>query len=185
VAVLFHFSEDPDIQRFRPHVPATNPGHRPAVWAIDERHAPLYWFPRDCPRVTAWPRDEAERATFRSAFTTDALRVHAIELAWLPAMRSTTVYRYDLPADGFSPWDDASGQWICDHDVAPTGVTPIGDLLAAHADAGIELRVVPSLWPLRDLAVTGPWDFSLVRLANAAARDCSVSSRSLMTTENA
>ena len=53
-AVLFHFSEDPTLQRFVPHVPRTNPAHEPAVWAIDDDHAPLYWFPRACPRITAW-----------------------------------------------------------------------------------------------------------------------------------
>ena len=185
MAVVYHFSEDPAIERFMPHVPTTNPGHRPAVWAIDERHAPLHWFPRDCPRVTAWPRDEREGAAFRSAFATDAARVHAIELGWLSRMRETTIYRYDLPADRFVPWDDASGQWICEYDVEPTAVTPIGDLLAAHAAARIELRLVPSLWPIRDLSVRGPWDFSLVRLANAAARDCSKTSGPDLGPENA
>ena len=50
---LFHFSHDPSIERFTPHVPATNPSQSPSVWAIDAEHAPLYWFPRNCPRVTA------------------------------------------------------------------------------------------------------------------------------------
>ncbi len=42
---LLHFSEDPSITRFVPHVPRTNPDHAPAVWAIDADHAPVYWFP--------------------------------------------------------------------------------------------------------------------------------------------
>ena len=49
-------------------------------------------------------------------------------------------------------------------------VTPLGDLLAAHVDAGIELRFVPSLWPLHDLAVSEAWEFGIVRMANAQAR---------------
>ena len=53
-APLLHFSEDPSITRFTPHVPATNPGQAPAVWAIDAAHAPVYWFPRDCPRGAVW-----------------------------------------------------------------------------------------------------------------------------------
>ena len=89
--MLYHFSEDPAIERFVPHVPPTNPTEAPAVWAIDAEHAPLYWFPRDCPRVTAWPRNDRERVAFRSAFTTIADRVHAIESAWLEAMRETAV----------------------------------------------------------------------------------------------
>ena len=46
-------------------------------------------------------------------------------------------------------------------------VEPVGDLLALHEQAGIELRVVDSLWPLRELAVSDDWDFSIVRMRNA------------------
>jgi hypothetical protein len=62
--VLHHFSEDPNIVRFDPHVPVTNPEHRAGVWVIDAAHAPLYWFPRDCPRVTVWPRTSQEVQRF-------------------------------------------------------------------------------------------------------------------------
>ena len=168
---MFHFSEDPTITRFVPHVPRTNPTHSPAVWAIDEAHSPLYWFPRNCPRVTAWPRTETEAAAFREAFATEAPRVHAIESGWLDRLTTTTLYRYEFDASDFAPWNDASGQWICVHAVAPLSVEPIGDLLALHRNAGIELRIVDSLWPLRDLAHRGPWDFSTVRMGNARPRE--------------
>jgi hypothetical protein len=165
--VLFHFSEDPRIERFVPHIPATNPTQAPAVWAIDEAHAPLYWFPRDCPRVTAWPRDDAERQAFEAAFTTTAPRVHAIEARWLDRLRAAELFRYDLPAETFVPWTEASGQWISRAEVVPLAVEPVGDLLAAHERAGIELRVVDSLWPVRALAISDRWDFSIVRMSNA------------------
>jgi hypothetical protein len=168
--VLFHFSEDPTIERFVPHVPATNPGQAPAVWAIDEEHAPLYWFPRDCPRVTAWPRAAAERPAFEAAFTTTARRVHAMEAGWLARVRSVELFRYTFAGGDFAPWADATGQWVADHAVEPVAVEPVGDLLAAHAAAPIELRVVPSLWPLHDLAVSDRWDFSIVRMRNAQPR---------------
>jgi Family of unknown function (DUF6886) len=167
---LYHFSEDPSITTFVPHVPATNRAHAPAVWAIDAAHAPLYWFPRDCPRVTAWPRSPAERPAFAAAFVTTARRVHAVEAAWLERMRTVALHRYAFADVDFVPWPDADGQWIADHAVAPLEVAPMGDLLAAHAAAGIELRLVPSLWPLRDLAVSERWGFSLVRMANATPR---------------
>lgn len=154
-----------------PHVPRTNPTHPPAVWAIDEEHAPLYWFPRNCPRVAAWPRNPTETAAFHEAFATTARRIHAIETAWLDRMKSTTIYRYELDATDFTPWADSSGQWICDHDIEPRCVEPIGDLLELHERAGIELRVVFSLWPLHDLAHQGPWDFSTVRMSNAQERE--------------
>ena len=168
--VVLHFSEDPTIERFAPHVPVTNPDHPPAVWAIDADHAPLYWFPRDCPRMTAWPRDEHERAAFEATFTTTSHRVHAIEAAWVERVRRAELYRYDLPGREFVPWAVATGQWVADHAVEPIGIEPVGDLLAAHAAAAIELRIVPSLWPLHDLAVGDRWDFSIVRMRNAQPR---------------
>jgi hypothetical protein len=169
-ALVHHFSEDPSIEWFEPHVPATNPDHPPAVWAIDAAHAPLYWFPRDCPRVTVWPRDAAERVAFEAAWSTTAVRVHAIALDWLERMRTTTLHRYDFDRSEFSPWPDASGQWVADHPVRPVAVTALGDLLAMHAAAGIELRLVPSLWPLHDAARSDRWDFSIVRMRNAPPR---------------
>ena len=47
---LWHFSEDPALARFRPRVPAAKPHAPPLVWAVDTRHAPFFWFPRECPR---------------------------------------------------------------------------------------------------------------------------------------
>jgi hypothetical protein len=169
-SVLFHFSEDPSIERFVPHVPKTNPTHRAGVWAIDQERAPLYWFPRECPRVTIWPFDDGGLAAFRSRFATAARRLHAIEFDWLERMHNAKVYRYEFDADGFEPWEQANGQWITDREVVPTAVEPVGDLLAAHHMAGIELRLTPSLWPLRDAAVEGEFDFSLVRMHNAQPR---------------
>lgn len=168
--VLFHFSEDPSITRFTPHVPRTNPAHRAAVWAIDDAHQSLYWFPRDCPRAAAWPRDERERARFEAAFGTPAWRVHAIEAAWLPRVRAALIYRYSLPAAPFVPWEDASGQWVSYEPVEPLAVEAIGDLVRLHERSGIELRVVESLWPVVDRMVSDDWDFSIVRIANAAPR---------------
>ena len=51
---LWHVSEDPTITRFAPHRAKTAATDEPLVWAIDTRHLPLYWFPRECPRCTFW-----------------------------------------------------------------------------------------------------------------------------------
>jgi uncharacterized protein DUF6886 len=68
---LWHFSEDSSLGRFRPHSPATNKQAPPLVWAVDTRHAPMFWFPRDCPRgciltspVSAAVRDRGRRLVF-------------------------------------------------------------------------------------------------------------------------
>jgi hypothetical protein len=46
--MLYHFSEDPNINEFVPRSMECMP---PVVWAIDEEHSFFYFFPRDCPRV--------------------------------------------------------------------------------------------------------------------------------------
>lgn len=165
---LYHFSEDPAIERFTPHVPATNPEHAARVWAIDERHQAAYWFPRGCPRVTVWCDDDAER--FGREFATAARRLHAIETRWRPAMTTTSVYRYELPSAEFSPWPEADGQWVSTATVEPLAVEPLGELAALHHDAGIELRAVESLWPIRDQVVAGDWPFSVIRMMYAGRR---------------
>jgi hypothetical protein len=168
--VLYHFSEDPSIARFEPRVSLAYPSHPPAVWAIDAAHAPLYWFPRECPRVAVWARNDGERRAFRPRFHTTADRLHALELVWLDRMRTATMYRYELPPTSFRPWADASGHHIADASVEPLAVTALDDLIALHVEANIELRLVPSLWPLIDEVTEDEFDFSIVRKHNAAHR---------------
>ena len=84
---VLHFSEEPDIPRFVPRPVSTRTDVGPYVWAVDRRRAPDYWFPRDCPRVLAWPEPdtaEADRADVLGPGGGD--RVHAIEYSWLTAM---------------------------------------------------------------------------------------------------
>ena len=162
---LYHFSEDPGIQVFRPHHPVGREHEPPRVWAIDEVKAPLYWFPRDCPRVTFWPAAQPER------------RVHAIEWGWLERMRTTVLYVYRLDGSTFAP-NPGGGGWISAEAVRPLAVEPVGDLLERHADAGIELRLVRNLWPLHRWAVASGMEFSSVRLRNAQPDDGSDSSAS-------
>lgn len=170
--LLHHFSEDDSIKVFEPHVPKTNPDQAPAVWAIDTVHAPLYWFPRQCPRITVWPRDASAPSVYRSTFCTAAWRLHAIEFAWFETMASTALYRYDLDAESFEPWAEATGQWISREAVRPLECSPVGDLLEQHRSAGIELRLVDDLWPLAALVADEQfgheWNFSMVRMGNAA-----------------
>ena len=69
MAHLLHFSEDPNIRVFHPHVPSSSPDNPPMVWAVDEEHAPGFWFPRDAPRACCWgePKSEIARTLRRVA----------------------------------------------------------------------------------------------------------------------
>jgi hypothetical protein len=44
---------------------------------------------------------------------------------------------------------------------------PVGDLLALHRDAGIQLRVLNNLWPFWNAVTATPLGFSGIRLRNA------------------
>lgn len=167
MAAVFHFSENPTIRRFTPHVPLSNPSHPPAVWAIDAAHAPLYWFPRDCPRASVWARTASECERLRELFGTEADRICATESGWFGRMRSVELYRYTFDVDDFVPWPEADGQYICDHVVEPVAIDLLDDLLALHIDAGVELRFTPRLGALTDQILASKLPFSLVRLRNA------------------
>jgi len=167
VDALWHFSEDASIRRFEPRA---DPGHdspEPFVWAIDDLHAPAYWFPRECPRGTFWAVPRTSDEDVERFLTGDrGRRVHAIQSNWLAALRQACVIGYRLPADTFEPYPRASGHWVSREAVEPLAVEELGDLLARHAGAGIELRVVPSLAPLWERVAASTLDFSGIRLRN-------------------
>jgi hypothetical protein len=94
-------------------------------------------------------------------------RVHVMEAAWLDRMRRCRLYAYNLPADTFRP-HDVGGYWISSEEVAAIDRLTINDLLAKHADAGIELRIVATIWPFWRRVVASTVEFSGSRLHNTA-----------------
>jgi hypothetical protein len=168
---LYHFSEDLAICRFVPQVAATSPAKEPLVWAVDAVHAHIYYSPRDCPRVTFYRSDRASDEDLQRFFAMPtATRVVAIESRWLDAMRGTSLYRYEFPGDGFALNDAGAGYWVSRETVVPLSVEPVGDLLNALTDAGAELRIMPSLWPLYEAVIASTLDFSIIRWRNASSR---------------
>ena len=163
---LWHVSENPEIGRFEPPVSATAAEREPLDWAIDTRHLPLYWFPRECPRGTFWA--DAETSPDDAArLLGDAARVHAIEESWLDRMRTAAVFAYRLPEEHFEPHPDVGGYWISRAPVEPIETELLDDLVGRHRRAEIELRVLPNLWPLWNDVVASTLEFSGMRLRNA------------------
>lgn len=165
---LWHFSEDPLLGLFLPRAPAANPAARPLVWAVDTRHAPTFWFPRDCPRGCIWPvstttREDRELFFGQSAAT----RIHVMESGWLGRMRECRLYAYRLPAGPFRP-HEVGGYWVAGEPVEAVGQEVIDDLPGRHARAGIELRITPSVWPFWRRVVNSTVEFSGSRLRNSA-----------------
>jgi Family of unknown function (DUF6886) len=168
---VLHFSEDPAISRFVPHVAPTSDRPEPYVWAVDAARAPDYWFPRACPRALAWVQPgstDADRDRIIGAGSGD--RVHAVEYGWLEAMRTVRLFAYRLPADRFRPvGGPAPHAHVAEAPVEPLGpAEPVGDLLALHAAAGIQLRLLPTLGPFWREVVASTLGFSGIRLGNAA-----------------
>jgi hypothetical protein len=154
---LWHVSEEAGIDRFEPR--------DGRVWAIDTRHVPLYWFPRDCPRATFWAVEDTTDDDVDRYLNGDRLRrVHVIEPVWLERMRNTQVHAYRLPDATFEPEDR---YWISSVAVEPIECVELPDLLAVHADAEIELRIAPQLLDLWERVIASTLDFSGIRLRNA------------------
>ncbi|NNE12022.1 MAG: hypothetical protein HKN41_07220 [Ilumatobacter sp.] len=166
-ATVFHYSEDGAIDRFTPHVPDSNPSHPAAVWAIDAEHSPLSWFPRDCPRISAWATDDRQREVLRREFATDADRICAAESGWLDRVRRAHVFRYSFDGEQFARWAEAEGQYISGDVVHPIAVDELDDLLALHAAAEVDLRFIPKLGTLMDRMLASGLPFSFVRIRDA------------------
>ena len=146
-------------------------GMPPAVWAIADRLLHNYLLPRDCPRVTFYARPDSDPADVaRLLGVTAAGHVVAIETGWLDAVRQATLWLYEFPADGFRRHDGGAGYYVAHHAVAPLSVERIDDVLAELTRRDVELRVTPSLWPLRDAVLASSLQFSFIRMANARPR---------------
>lgn len=169
---LYHFSEDPEIATFIPRpvrVPSLRvPGmewlNGPLVWAIEDQFDFLYHFPRECPRIVIWARNDtspADTATWLGPHRAAAY----IERAWLERCAETTLYRYTMPPGPFESLNEA-GMHVSRVQVVPSACVQLTGLPKTFAPRGVELRVVDSLVPLRDL-----WSTTLhtsgIRLRNA------------------
>lgn len=170
---VLHFSEDPTIREFSPRVAPTSRDPEAVVWAVDAARAPDYWFPRDCPRALAWTTESTTTEDRLAVLGPSARRVHAIEYDWLTRLQTVRLYAYAFDAADFEPYSDdpTSHAHVARTTVRPHGPPePVGDLLTLHRDAGIELRLVSTLWPWWDAVITSTVGFSGIRLRNAHVR---------------
>lgn len=173
---VLHFSEDPAITRFVPHLAATAQQPGEYVWAVDSSRSPDYWFPRQCPRAMAWTGPDSTE-TDRDLIIGPGCgtRVHAVEYGWLERMRTVELYAYRFDATPFRPFgEEGYGRgvaMVATEPVVPLGpAEPVGDLFGLHEKAGIALRVLPDLWPFWDAVTVSSLEWSGIRLRNARPR---------------
>jgi hypothetical protein len=162
VKTLWHFSEDASLSRFVPR--------DGKVWAIDDEHQWLYWFPRDCPRACFWATGRTTDEDVELWLDGDRdRRVVVIENSWLERMRSVELHAYRMPPEPFDVVQD-DRFYIASTAVEAIQRVEVGDLLARHAEAGNELRVAPALYPLWERVIETTLEFSGIRLRNAVRR---------------
>lgn len=165
---LLHFSEDPTITEFVPHVAATAQQRDAYVWAVDAALAPAYWFPRQCPRVLTWALPTSTNKDRERLLGPDGERVHAIEYRWLTALRTVELYAYRFAAEDFTPLGEPVSALVCSRRVRPLAPPDrVGDLFRLHAEAAIELRVQADLRPYCNAVTASTLGFSVIRMHNA------------------
>jgi len=165
--VVFHLSEEPDIDVFSPR--NADARSEPVVWAIDEGHIRNYLVPRDCPRVT-YAAGPGTTAADRERFLGSSPAVLAIETGWFERVRECRLWCYHLPGDTFELADECAGYFVSRVPVTPLRVQVIADPVSAVLERGVELRVQPSLWALREAVVASTLAFSIIRWRNAAPK---------------
>ncbi len=149
----YHLGEEPNISRLEPR-PAPDPSSGqtgPMVWAIDDAHLHNYLLPRNCPRVAFYAAPNS----------------HPDDVARL--LRQT-LYLYRFSPEPFLMIDADAGYYIAHQPVMPESVREITDLPAELFARNVELRVLPSLWKLRDVVAASSLQFSMIRMRNAGPR---------------
>ena len=165
---LYHISDEAAIEVFQPR-PSENPAiPGNVVWAMDAEHLPNYLFPRDCPRVTfrACENTSVEDID-RLLGGTSARVVIAVETAWLRTIRDTRLYVYEFLPEGFALADEIAGYYVSRAPVVPVCEREVGDLLSKITSHDVELRVMPSLWKLREAVIHSTLAYSIIRMRNA------------------
>jgi hypothetical protein len=165
--MLFHVSEKPHIERFDPR--PSEYTVEPVVWAIDGDRLRNYLVPRECPRVTFYAGPSTTTAD-KEHFLGSSVAVVAVEEQWLARVEDSRLYCYHLPPHTFECVDDCAGYFVSRTSVTPARVEPLDAPVSELRRRGVELRVLPNLWPLRDAVVGSSLLFSIIRMRNALPR---------------
>jgi hypothetical protein len=165
--MLFHISEEPDIERFDPR--PSEYTVEPVVWAIDGDRLRNYLVPRECPRVTFYAGPQTTTAD-KERFLRSSVAVMAVEEDWLTRVRESRLYCYHVPPQTFECIDECAGYFVSRESVLPVRVQVLEDPVSELRRRGVELRVLSDLWPLRDAVVASSLQFSIIRMRNALPR---------------
>ena len=167
---LYHISDKPGIKLFDPR-PAPSKSAKQEdlmVWAVDHAHLQNYLLPRNCPRVTFYATENSNPKDIERLMAgTSAKHVIAIETRWLPKIQKHCLYQYEFDSKGFTLVDEIAGYWISRKSVIPVSEKKIDNILAALLKHDVELRIMPSLWKLREEVINSSLVFSIIRINKA------------------
>lgn len=169
---LFHVSQQPGIERFVPRPPRSS--HHgisaPVVWAVAEPGLWTYLVPRECPRVTFYGTDTSLLEDVETYLQGEPeKKVIAIESAWLERCLATTLYRYEFAPDQFWLHDESANYYLSKREETPIAVVEIAHPLLELARSGVEIRVMPALWELRERIFRTSLGWGFIRMRNATA----------------
>jgi hypothetical protein len=170
IARLYHISDKSGIKRFEPRPAPSKSAKQKGkmVWAIDYQHLHNYLLPRNCPRVTFFAAENSDPKDIERLMAgTSAEHVIAVEARWLPEIQERCLYRYEFDSEDFTCVDDIAGYWISRKPVVPVGEIKIDDVLVALLEHDVELRVMPSLWKLREAIINSTLGYSIIRMNKA------------------
>lgn len=169
---LYHVSDRGDIDVFVPRTPPTpSPvASHPVVWAVDEPRLVNYLVPRECPRVTFYAAPTTTAGDRLRFFGNGPLHpVVAIEAGWLQRATDSALWIYELPSNSFACVDHTAGYFVSRVCVTAISRRLVAKPLLALANAGAELRVLPSLHALAAEVAASTLAFSCIRMRNAAS----------------
>lgn len=163
---LFHISEEVNIEHFEPRPCTRKELHgKNYVWAISEAKLPNYLLPRDCPRISFFKSGNNKAEILMRGVT--ASMVIAIEKNWLPVIQQTTLYQYEMNPINFQLVDETAGYYVSEQVETPIHKIIITNILNTLLHHDIELRILPSLWELREQVIHSTLGFSIIRMRNA------------------
>lgn len=171
--LLYHISSDSSIDEFHPRPPPsldTGVDYE-SVWAIDERHVVNYLLPRDCPRIGYYALPQSSKNDIdRLIGPSGSQHVLAIETNWFERALSESIWIYEFEANDFNPIDEGAGYHVSRTSVAPRNKREVASPIKEVLSLGVELRVMESLWSLRDEIVDSSLQYSCIRMRNANPR---------------
>lgn len=167
---LYHISDKSGIKRFDPRPAPSQSAKQEGlmVWAIDWEHLHNYLLPRDCPRVTFFAKKDSDPKDIERLMSgSSAKHVIAIETGWLPEIQKQRLYQYEFDSGNFTCVDQIAGYWISREPVIPVVETRIDDILSELLKHDVELRIMPSLWKLREAVINSTLGYSIIRMNKA------------------